>query len=65
MEGGSCDPPYSRRVDETRESPAGGTGLGLSIVKAIVNGYGGRIEAESTYGEGTVFTVTFPEEVLP
>ncbi len=48
------------RIDETRGNTAGGTGLGLSIVKAIVTAYGGRIDVESVYGQGSVFTVTFP-----
>ena len=48
------------RIDETRGNTAGGTGLGLSIVKAIVTAYGGRIDVEIVYGQGSVFTVTFP-----
>ncbi len=40
-----------------------GTGIGLAVCKKIVEGFGGRIWATSTYGEGTDmhFTVPKPE----
>ncbi len=37
-----------------------GSGLGLSMVYRTVTGWGGRIEVESTPGEGTTFTVLLP-----
>ncbi len=38
----------------------GGLGLGLAIVKELVEAHGGSIVAESTAGQGAVFTVTLP-----
>ncbi len=38
----------------------GGTGLGLSISKQLVELHGGKIWAESRYGEWSIFTFTLP-----
>lgn len=43
----------------TKESGKG-TGLGLAIVQQVVEEHGGKVEAKSRVGEGTVVTVTFP-----
>ncbi|MCA9558534.1 MAG: cyclic nucleotide-binding domain-containing protein [Myxococcales bacterium] len=41
----------------------GGAGLGLAIVRnLVVDGLGGRIEVESSAGEGTCFRVLLPRE---
>jgi len=44
----------------TTKQQGEGTGLGLSITYGIVNRLGGQIEAVSTPGHGTTFTVTIP-----
>lgn len=48
------------RVDKARSRETGGTGLGLSIVKQFVLLHGGTIEAKSTFGKGTTFTIELP-----
>lgn len=45
------------QADATAANNANGTGLGLSIVKALTEGQGGRVEAESEPGKGSCFTV--------
>lgn len=48
-----------------RASPeAKGSGLGLYIVQETLEKLKGTIEVESTYGQGTKFTVTIPNMIL-
>jgi two-component system phosphate regulon sensor histidine kinase PhoR len=48
------------RVEKTRSRDSGGTGLGLSIVKHLMAAHGGRMEINSTPGQGTTVLLFFP-----
>jgi signal transduction histidine kinase/CheY-like chemotaxis protein len=48
------------RLDNRRSVEAGGTGLGLYIARNSVEANGGRIWAESTPEQGSVFSFTLP-----
>jgi PAS domain S-box-containing protein len=42
------------------KGPGLNLGVGLAITKQIIEGYGGRVEAESSLGQGSRFTVYLP-----
>lgn len=44
----------------TTKNPGEGTGLGLFVTRRIMEEVGGTIAVESTVGQGTSFTLTFP-----
>lgn len=48
------------RADPSRARASGGSGLGLSIVSAIAEAHGGRVEIETSPGEGATFRVRLP-----
>lgn len=48
------------RVDNSATREIGGTGLGLYLVKSRVEAMGGRVWAESAFGEGSTFYVALP-----
>lgn len=48
------------RADPSRSAHGVGSGLGLAICDEIVRAHGGRIEVQSTLGEGTTFVVRLP-----
>ena len=49
----------------TTKEPGKGTGLGLSVSLSIVESLGGRIEMESTLGQGCVLSVFLPLAAPP
>lgn len=51
------------RLDEKRNRNIEGTGLGLNLTKQLLDMMGGTIEVESTYGVGSVFTVSLLQQV--
>ena len=48
------------RADNSDTRTIGGTGLGLYIVKQRVEAMGGKVWAESAFGEGSTFYVSLP-----
>lgn len=52
------------RFDMQRNQSIEGTGLGMSITKELINLMNGRIEVQSEYKKGTVFTVVIPQLII-
>ena len=48
------------RVEASRDRHSGGSGLGLAIVRSLVTAQGGRVNVESTEGQGTTITFWLP-----
>ena len=48
------------RVEKSRDRALGGAGIGLAIVKQLVEGWGGRVGAESVPGR-TRFWFSLPQ----
>jgi two-component system OmpR family sensor kinase len=49
------------RADPSRARDRGGTGLGLAVVAALVGAHGGRVEVDTSRGDGATFRVRLPQ----
>ena len=52
------------RADKSRQREGSGSGLGLAIAKSIVEAHGGTIRVDSQVGQGTTFTMAFPQSEI-
>ncbi len=57
---------YNRfmRINKEQNTQVEGSGLGLSLVKSLIEQHGGTIQANSTLGVGTIFTIEIPIEIV-
>jgi len=53
------------QLDDAFTGNVAGIGLGLSTARRLVNSWGGRIDCDSTPGEGARFFFTVPSEFTP
>lgn len=51
------------RMDMERNTTTEGTGLGLAITKSLLDMMGGKINVESSFGQGSLFMVTIPQKI--
>jgi len=49
-----------RQLDSSASREWEGTGLGLTLTREFVRLHGGKIEVDSTVGQGTTFTILLP-----
>jgi two-component system NtrC family sensor kinase len=66
--GPGIPPALQARIFEpffTTKPPGVGTGLGLSLCRGIIEGHGGTISMQSQLGQGTVFQVELPVDMMP
>ena len=61
--GGTRRGSAGRQVDQSRTREFGGTGLGLSITRKLLERLGGSATVQSSYGEGSTFSVYLPLRV--
>ena len=52
------------RIEEERNRAIEGTGLGMNITQCLLNLMGSKLEVESVYGRGSVFSFVLKQEVL-
>jgi signal transduction histidine kinase/CheY-like chemotaxis protein len=52
------------RLDSEKNREVEGTGLGLAITNKLCRLMGGTITVASTYGKGSVFTITLPQQII-
>lgn len=52
------------RFDTRRTRGVEGTGLGLAISKQLLELMDGKVEVESTYGKGTIFSLEIPQRIV-
>ena len=50
------------RSDQSRARDGSGAGLGLAIARGIIEAHGGKIEAVSEIGQGSLFRFTLPRK---
>jgi PAS domain S-box-containing protein len=66
--GPGIPPALQARIFEpffTTKPPGVGTGLGLPLCRGIIEGHGGTISMQSQPGQGTVFQVELPVDMVP
>ena len=52
------------RIEEQRNRKVEGTGLGMNITTKLLERMGSRLEVESVYGKGSVFSFTLEQKVM-
>jgi len=53
-----------QRIEEQRNRTIEGTGLGMNITMQLLEKMGSRLQVESVYGEGSVFSFTLEQKIM-